>query len=57
MIRIYQCKKRCCLSFPPSKRFWKAEFNGTLVATETSRMAALQAAAEHVMSIPLEVTA
>ena len=57
MIRIYQCKEPCCLIQPPSKRFWKAEFNGVLVATETSRMAALQAAAEHVMSLPQEVTA
>jgi len=57
MIRIYQCKKRCCLTSPPSKRFWKAEFNGVVVATETSRMAAFTTSAEYVMSLPQEVTA
>lgn len=57
MIRIYQCKELCCLISPPSKRFWHAEYNGVKVATETSRMAALQSGAEYVMSIPLEVTA
>jgi hypothetical protein len=57
MIRIYQCKEPCCLISPPSKRFWKAEYQGVVVATETSRMAAFAAAAEYVMSLPQEVTA
>lgn len=57
MIRIYQCKEPCCLISPPSRRFWKAEFNGVLVATETSRMAAFEKAAQHVMELPQEVTA
>jgi hypothetical protein len=57
MIRVYQCKEPCCLISPPSRRFWKAEFNGVLVATETSRMAAFTTAAEYVVSLPMEVTA
>jgi hypothetical protein len=57
MIRVYQCKEPCCLISPPSRRFWKAEFNGVLVATETSRMAAFTTAAEYVMALPMEVTA
>lgn len=56
MIRIYQCKEPCCLISPPSKRFWKADYNGVVVATETSRMAALVTAADHVMALPQEVT-
>lgn len=42
---------------PPAKRFWKADFNGVVVATETSRMAAFEKAAQHVMELPQEVTA
>lgn len=58
MIRIYQCKEPCCLVQPPSKRFWHAEYNGVKVATETSRLAALQSGAQYVMeNVPLEVTA
>lgn len=57
MIRIYLCKDPCCMIQPPSKRFWKAEYQGVVVATETSRLAALTAAAEHVMALPQEVTA
>lgn len=57
MIRIYQCKEPCCLISPPSRRFWYASFNGVVVAQETSRIAALQSAAEHVRALPQEVTA
>lgn len=57
MIRVYQCKEPCCLISPPSKRFWYAEYQGVVVAQETSRLAALTKAAEHVMSLPQEVTA
>lgn len=57
MIRIYQCKDDCCLVQVPSRRFWLAEFNGALVATERSRLEALKSAADHVMALPLEVTA
>jgi hypothetical protein len=57
MIRIYQCKDDCCLVQVPSKRFWCAEFNGVVVAQETTRMGALRTAAEYVMSLPQEVTA
>lgn len=57
MIRIYQCKEPCCLISPPSKRFWYAEYCGEVVAQETSRMAALQSAADHIMGLPQEVTA
>jgi hypothetical protein len=57
MIRIYQCKEPCCMIQPPAKRFWKAEFNGVVVAQETSRLAAFTSAAEYVMSLPQEVTA
>lgn len=56
MIRVYQCKDACCMIQPPSKRFWKAEYNGT-VFTETSRLAAFAKATEHVMDLPQEVTA
>lgn len=57
MIRVYQCKEPCCMIQPPSKRFWKAEFGGVVVAQETSRMAAFTKASDHVMSLPQEVTA
>jgi len=57
MIRIYQCKEPCCMISPPSNRFWYAEYGGAVVAQETSRMAALQSAADHIMSLPQEVTA
>lgn len=57
MIRIYQCKEPCCLIQPPSKRFWYASYNGEVVAQETTRLAALSKAAEHVMGLPQEVTA
>jgi len=57
MIRIYQCKDDCCAVQVPSKRFWCAEYQGEVVAQETTRMAALMSAAEHVMALPLEVTA
>lgn len=57
MIRIYQCKEPCCLISPPSKRFWYAEYQGVVVAQETSRLAALRSAAEYVMALPQEVTA
>lgn len=57
MIRIYQCKEPCCLIQPPAKRFWKGEYLGVVVATETTRMAAFTSAAEYVMSLPQEVTA
>ena len=56
MIRVYQCKEPCCLIQPPSKRFWKAEYQG-VVFTGTSRMGAFTAAAEFVMGLPQEVTA
>lgn len=57
MIRVYQCKEPCCMIQPPSKRFWYAEYQGVVVAQETSRMAALQSAAAYVMALPQEVTA
>jgi hypothetical protein len=57
MIRIYQCDEPCCTIQPHSKRFWCAEYQGVKIATETTRMAALQAGAEYVMSLPQEVTA
>ena len=57
MIRIYQCKELCCLISPPSKRFWKAEYQGVTIATGTSRLATLASAAEYVMALPQEVTA
>ena len=57
MIRIYQCDEPCCRIQPHSKRFWCAEYQGVKVATETTRMAALQAGAEYVMALPQEVTA
>lgn len=57
MIRIYQCKDDCCLVQVPSRRFWCAEYRGEVVATESSRMAALQSAADHIMALPQEVTA
>lgn len=57
MIRIYQCKEPCCMISPPSNRFWYAEYDGLVVAQETSRMAALRSAADYVMALPLEVTA
>lgn len=57
MIRIYQCKEACCLTSPPSRRFWLAEFNGEVVAQETTRLEALKSASDHIMSLPQEVTA
>jgi len=57
MIKVYQCKEPCCMVQPPAKRFWKAEFNGVLVATETTRLAAFVKASDYVMALPQEVTA
>ncbi|MDP9184158.1 MAG: hypothetical protein M3O29_00635 [Actinomycetota bacterium] len=57
MIRIYQCKDDCCVVQVPSKRFWCAEYQGVVVAQETTRMAALMSAADYIMSLPQEVTA
>ena len=57
MIKVYQCKDDCCLVQVPSRRFWCAEYNGKVVATESSRLGALKSAADHIMALPQEVTA
>lgn len=58
MIRVYQCKDDCCIVREPSKRFWYGSYFGTVVATETSRLAALESAVDYVRTfIPQEVTA
>lgn len=55
-VRVWQCKKSCCLVQVPSKRFWYVRTpNG--VSTHTSFRVAREVAFHLAQGLPQEVTA